>query len=101
MFISPQDTKQCSNNLQSFRADSAVHFFDNLACRAKESNPITSWTFEELTSAASHSAERTPLQGTHSTPSSNSCAVCGGNNAPGFDLPRTNRFDGEGKSARA
>ena len=87
--------------LQSLRADSAVHFLDNLAWRAEGSNPVTSWTFDETTSTANHPAELTPLQGTHSTPSSNSCAVCGGSKTPGIGADRVNSLDGEGKSAKA
>ena len=92
---------RCSRVLQSFRADSAVHFLDSLACRLKESNPVTSWAFEEATSAANHSAELIPLQGTHSADSSNSCAACGGSKTPGFEIARVNKLDGEGKSANA
>jgi len=86
---------------ESLRADSAVHFLDNLAWSPGESNPVTSWTFDEATSATSHSAELMPLQGAHSTPSSNSCAVCGGCKTPGFEVIRVKRFDGERKPPRA
>ena len=61
VLVSPQDVKQHVGELQSFRADSAVHFFNNLAWRAEESSPVTSCTFDEATSAASHSADLTPL----------------------------------------
>lgn len=96
-----RDVTRCLRALQSLRADSAVHFLDNLAWRVKGSNPVTSCTFDEATRTANHSAELIPLQGVHSAPSSNSCAVCGGSKTPGFDPPCFSKFDGEGKSARA
>jgi hypothetical protein len=97
----PKDVKQCSRTSQSFRADSAVHFLDNLAWRAEESSPITSCTFDDAIRAVNHSAELTHLQGARSVSSPNSCAVCGGSSTPGLDLPLVNKADGEGKPAKA
>ena len=67
--INPKGSHVVFKSLPSPRADSAVHFLDNLAWRSEAPKPVTSWMSDQATSAANHSAELIPLQGTCLMPS--------------------------------
>ena len=85
------------------RSDTAVNLLRSLSHIPEESDPITSWMFDEVTSAASHSrpVELVFSLGIPLTSCLNSCAICGVCKTPGFCETRSKKRGEDGRTDKA